>query len=104
MRVLREQAACLIVISLALLATGCWASTEATVSVTSLAASTLAVSPTTEPVDTLMPEATPERTLEAMNMLYQGSDGSGHPLDGTLMPIKTPRASPGSRRLGVVES
>jgi 7,8-dihydropterin-6-yl-methyl-4-(beta-D-ribofuranosyl)aminobenzene 5'-phosphate synthase len=75
MRALREQAACLIVISLALLATGCWASAEATVSATSQHAATPppaltpTVSPTTEPVDTLMPEATPERTLEAMKMV-----------------------------------
>jgi 7,8-dihydropterin-6-yl-methyl-4-(beta-D-ribofuranosyl)aminobenzene 5'-phosphate synthase len=69
MGTLREPAACLIVISLALLATGCWASTETTVSVTSLPAPTPTVSPTTEPVDTPMPEATLERTLEAMEIV-----------------------------------
>ncbi|MFL7793408.1 MAG: MBL fold metallo-hydrolase [Anaerolineae bacterium] len=74
MRALREHAACLIVISLALLATGCWASAEATVSATPQHAVTPppvltpTVSPTAELVGTL-PESKSERTLEAVEMV-----------------------------------
>jgi 7,8-dihydropterin-6-yl-methyl-4-(beta-D-ribofuranosyl)aminobenzene 5'-phosphate synthase len=57
----------LMVASLALLTTGCWAQVEATVSATSPPAPTPTVSPMTEPVVTLVPEATSERaSVETM--------------------------------------
>lgn len=83
MRTLREHAVRLIVVSLALLAAGCGAQVEATVSATLPPASTptptLIVSPTTEPVVTPVPETTSEsasvETAETMTftILYDNN-------------------------------
>jgi 7,8-dihydropterin-6-yl-methyl-4-(beta-D-ribofuranosyl)aminobenzene 5'-phosphate synthase len=62
-------AICLVAASLALLAAGCWAQVEATTPAPSPPEQTPAISPTTEPVATVIPKATSEETLEGMEMV-----------------------------------